>query len=391
MNLRLVLDAALVTVAAVPALWGTWWTLLAVLALQRPPAPAPALRRWRLAVVIPAHNEEATLPRCLRSLFASDLRPSNILVVADNCTDATAAVAEGFDVTVLVRDNLTLRGKSYALDFALAALREAPQPPDAVVFLDADTELASDCLTHLEARLDTGARVVQAYYQASPSTSELSRLRGLALALVHWSRPLGAARLGLGATLKGNGMAFRWALVARGAGGRGVTEDAAMTLSLVERGVPVTFEPCARVFGLMANDYSAARTQDERWEGGRARLAGPAIGAAVRAALAGRLGCAAAALEVAAPPLSLLGMLAIVALGGALIARSVALTLALVAVGSLSAYVVAGLISARVSRTDLLAARGIPRFVAHKLAVYARLLGRGAPREWERTQREAHR
>ncbi len=389
MNLRLAVDAALFAAAAVPALWGTWWTLLALLALRRPLAPMPARQRLSMTVVIPAHNEEGTVARCLRSLLASELPPSEIVVVADNCTDATAAVARDFGVTVLVRDDSTLRGKSHALDFALAALRDRPQPPAAVLFIDADTEVAPDCLTHLEARLDTGARVVQAYYQAAATTSELGRLRRLAFALVHWTRPLGAARLGLGATLKGNGMAFRWDVVASGTGGRGVTEDAAMTLSLVARGVPVAFEPSARVFGLMADDYAGARTQDERWEGGRAHLLAPAIRGALRAARTGNLSGAAAALEVAAPPLSLLGTLAMAALGGAVVTRSGALSLALIAVGSLGAYVFVGLISARVSFADLLAARGIPRFVAHKLAIYVRLLRRGVPTEWERTQREA--
>jgi glycosyltransferase involved in cell wall biosynthesis len=51
----------------------------------------------RLAVVVPAHDEAELLPRCLAGLAVAVERvapvPVNVIVVADACTDATAAVA----------------------------------------------------------------------------------------------------------------------------------------------------------------------------------------------------------------------------------------------------------------------------------------------------------
>ena len=49
-------------------------------------------------VVVPAHNEEDLLPACLAALqkAAGQARiPVHLLVVADDCTDGTAAVAAG--------------------------------------------------------------------------------------------------------------------------------------------------------------------------------------------------------------------------------------------------------------------------------------------------------
>lgn len=380
-------DAGVIALAAVPAACGSWWTILAALALPAPRASRLASRTSRTVVVIPAHNEESNLPRTLTSLAASDPRPLEVLVVADNCTDDTAGVAAQMGATVLVRDDAGHRGKPYALDFALAELRTRSRQPTAVVFVDADTEVAADCLGWLERRLESGAQVVQAYYQAAPGPSDLSRLRRLALSLVHWARPLGAARLGLGATLKGNGMAFRWDVIADGIGGYGVTEDAAMTLDLARRGIAVAFEPHARVLGLMASDYAAARTQDERWEGGRAGLFSKSIKLALDSAFRGRLDLTGAALEVAAPPLSIVGGLAVASLGLALVTRSASLPLAVYAAGAVSGYVVVGLAAARASRRDLRAFVGLPVFLIHKAGVYARLMTRGAPRQWERTER----
>jgi glycosyltransferase involved in cell wall biosynthesis len=54
-----------------------------------------------LTVLIPAHNEAASLPLTLASLLVQSQPPRRIIVVADNCTDATADVARAAGVEVL--------------------------------------------------------------------------------------------------------------------------------------------------------------------------------------------------------------------------------------------------------------------------------------------------
>ncbi len=227
--------------------------------------------------------------------------------------------------------------------------------------------------------------MAQAHYEAAPSKTDLGRLRRLAFSLVHWSRPLGASRLGLPTTLKGNGMAFAWAVVNDGMPGSGVTEDAAATLDLAAKGLTVTFVPHASVSGLMAEQYAEASTQDERWEGGRAALLPRALVLTVRLVAKGNLRPAAAAAEVASPPLTLAAAGAGIAAGMGLLGYGSRL-LGRLALGSLVTYVGLGLAAARASKDDLSALASAPRFVLHKLAAYARL-ARRRPGSWERTER----
>jgi len=366
---------------------GVPWSAFALVALPRPRASRPAGRSWRLAVIVPAHNEEAMLGATLDSLVAAagGFAPE-IVVVADNCTDGTAAIARSRPVTVLERTNPELRGKNYALSFALAALAGRPEPPEAVCFVDADTIVSGTFFEAIVARIDAGAKAVQVHYEAAAGDSPLSRLRRLAFLLVHRARPLGMARLGLGTGLKGNGMALRWELVRDGFEGTGITEDAAMTLALARRGVPVAFEPRAWVRGHMAGSYANARVQDERWEGGRFGLMRGALAAAVDSLWRGHMDTAAAALDVASLPLTLLGVLAgagvvLVAVGGG------PWWFALAGPASLASYGGLGLAGAGVTARELGALAEAPRFVVHKLRTYAALAARRGPTDWERTSR----
>jgi hypothetical protein len=385
LNPSLVPNGLQVGFSGVALACGGWWTFLSILALKRPSVgdSNPLLLDW--AAVVPAHNEEALIATTVASLRAAGVAQDRLLVVADNCDDNTAEVASAAGATVISRDDPLRRGKSYALEFALAQLRTSAIAPSVVLFVDADTEISSNTLSALGERISAGCHIVQAHYEGARSESAVSGLRRLALALVHWSRPLGAARLSLPTTLKGNGMAFRWETIRDGFPGAGITEDAAATLAFAKSGEVVWFEPGATVTGRMAASYDDAKVQDLRWEGGRLALAPAAGWAAARLLLHGKVRAAAAAAELASPPLTL-----------SLLIGAAGLSLAVVGVGSvilgaaglasLGAYIVLGLAAARPPADDLRTLVQAPLFIWHKLKVYRRLT-RGQPKSWQRTTR----
>lgn len=376
-----------ITASTVVLVHGVWWSVLSLLALPAPSRKQPHAAALSTVVVVPAHNEERLISETLRSLTsATGIESREVIVVADNCTDATATLARALGATVLERSDPSRRGKPFALAFALDHLAARANPPQVVVVVDADTTVSANLFDRIETRITAGARAVQVHYAAGPAETDLGRLRRLAFSLVHWARPLGAARLGLGTTLKGNGMAFRWEVAAMGLNGTGVTEDAESTLALARQGIAVEFEPLASVRGYMAQTYAQARTQDARWEGGRARLTVKAVVTAATLAGHARLRPVAGALEVASLPLSLLVIIALGGLASALTGYG-SVPLAAAATLSLGAYVALGLSAARASRQDLRALAAAPRFVLHKLSVYASVVALRSARSWQRTGR----
>lgn len=93
-----------------------------------------------VTVLIPAHNEEASLPHTLRSLQGQSQPPHRIVVVADNCTDSTVEVARRAGVEVFSsRDNS--QKKAGALNQVLRKLLPGQGDNDVVMVMDADTTL----------------------------------------------------------------------------------------------------------------------------------------------------------------------------------------------------------------------------------------------------------
>ncbi|HSG01096.1 MAG TPA: glycosyltransferase family 2 protein [Vicinamibacterales bacterium] len=88
-----------------------------------------------VSIVIPAHNEEQTLPWVLRDLNAAiaglPQHHFEVIVVDDHSTDATSAIAQNFGATVVTNPGAGGKGMALRLGFERAS-------GDVIVMLDAD-------------------------------------------------------------------------------------------------------------------------------------------------------------------------------------------------------------------------------------------------------------
>ena len=368
-------------------------TAAALLGPRRAPAAGPARRRF--ALLVPAHDEEALLPRLLASVRAVDYPADrlDVYVVADNCTDRTAAVAHAAGARVYERTDEAERGKGYALRWLLGRIRAAGERYDAFVVVDADSVIARNFFRRMDARLERGSAVVQAYYTVlNVGESPLAALRFAALAAVHYLRPLGRTALGLSCGLKGNGMCFAAPVLERfGWDWFTLAEDVELHLALVEQGIRVDFAYETTVLADMPVSFRQAESQNARWEQGRIEMLrryGPRLVAdALRRRSFLRLD---AVIEQLIPPLSVPFALAgAVLLVGAALRRPLPMALALFGLGGQVAYLLAALRLARAPARAYRALGYAPIYIAWKVALYGRALGaRGATR-WVRTARTA--
>lgn len=93
-----------------------------------------------ITALIPAHNEEKLIGATIRSLMEQDRKPEHIIVVADNCTDGTVAVARKLGVEVFETVG-NVDKKAGALNQVMGTLLPGLGENDTVMIMDADTVL----------------------------------------------------------------------------------------------------------------------------------------------------------------------------------------------------------------------------------------------------------
>jgi biofilm PGA synthesis N-glycosyltransferase PgaC len=91
-----------------------------------------------ITVLIPAHDEEGCIAETLASLRSQSCPPARIVVVADNCSDATIPLARRAGVDVFETVDNTLK-KAGGLNQALAEVLPGLGDNDCVMVMDADT------------------------------------------------------------------------------------------------------------------------------------------------------------------------------------------------------------------------------------------------------------
>jgi cellulose synthase/poly-beta-1,6-N-acetylglucosamine synthase-like glycosyltransferase len=247
-------------------------SLAALLPQARVRDSAPEADQMPITVLIPAHNEHALIGRCVRSVLAGTTSAKEILVVAHNCTDATATEAADAGATVVVLNDPSRTGKGSALSYGFAAA--LARQSQAVLVIDADSVMDAGLVALVQKRLQAGAWAIQCRYEVYNSEdNQRTRLMALAFCGINVIRPRGRARLGLSAGIVGNGFALhRQVLTDIPYDAHSVVEDLEYHLALVREGIRVEFIDSAAVRGEMPVSTKGARTQRARWEGGRLRM-----------------------------------------------------------------------------------------------------------------------
>ena len=348
----------------------------------------------KVAVIVPAHNEESGIAETLRNIRSNLKSQDRLIVVADNCTDRTADIALALGAEVTSRIDQSKRGKGYALDWGVSHLID--NPPDVVIIVDADCQITSGTLQDLAAETIRTNRPVQALYlmTSSSQSSVGQQVGGFAWRVRNQVRPLGLKSMGMPSQLMGTGMAFPWKVIrfVNLASGH-IVEDLKLGLDLARLGSAPDFFPGVTVSSSFPSSVEGLQAQRQRWEHGHIYLIGGVAVPLLWSGLARRDSrLVALSLDLMVPPISLLifvifGLLFLCALclpfGVAKSSFVVSLCCLLLLTLSIS---VAWLRFGR----NILPARSllrIPVYLAEKVPVYAKLLVGKRVSSWVRSDR----
>ncbi|HUN57053.1 MAG TPA: glycosyltransferase family 2 protein [Candidatus Binataceae bacterium] len=365
-------------------------TVAGTLPARRRPRPGTTrgLSIRKLAIVIPAHDEALDVARTIHSLSLCT-QPTDssiaIVLIADNCSDDTAQVAERAGAHVIERFDETLRGKGFALQYGFGRLRE--ESFEAFLVIDADTIVEPNLLTEVIGLLEAGADGVQTRYGVlNPEASIRTRLMNTALMAINVLRPRGRDRLGLSTGILGNGWAVTSAtLAAVPYDAHSVVEDLEYGLRIVRSGRRIAFADRTTVRGLIPASGRGVETQRLRWEGGRLRMIRQNVPQLAREILGGRLALIEPLLDLLLLPLA---FHVVLISGAAAIPFTPARIYALIAFVLLGFHVCASIVIGGGDWRDFTALLAAPVYALWKLKIAAKIFKAASfETPWIRTER----
>jgi poly-beta-1,6-N-acetyl-D-glucosamine synthase len=248
--------------------------------VQEPPSEAPRSGLPRITVLIPAHNEAATIGQAIRSLRRQTIPVWSITVVCDNCTDDTAQIAEALGVNVMATTHNAAR-KAGALNQALARVLPTLSADDLVLTMDADSSLSPGWLelASRTLRLDPQVGAVCGAFLGEPGAGIIGQLQRNEY--FRYARII--QRRWQALVLSGTGTLFRVGVLRRVARERGlslpgipgqcyshasITEDDEMTLAVKTLGWKcLSMARCETTTEVMPT-VTALWTQRMRWQKG---------------------------------------------------------------------------------------------------------------------------
>lgn len=229
----------------------------------------------KYAILIAARNEELVLPHLLDSIREQDYPAEKIrvFVVADNCTDRTAEIAEERGATVFCRCNKEQIGKGYALDFLLERIdkTEGLDSFDAFLVFDADNLLMPDYIRNMD-RVHSNGYDVFCGYRNTKNFGTNWLTSGYGLWYIHESTHLNRSRMGMGTgcTVSGTGFGFSREVLRRTGGWKffTLTEDLEFSAWCATSGVKIGYCHDAVLFDEQPVTFCQSWRQRTRWAQG---------------------------------------------------------------------------------------------------------------------------
>ena len=173
-------------------------------------------KKHKFMAIIPAHNEEAVIGNLLESLNKQDYPKEllDIYVIADNCTDNTAAIARDLGAIVYERNDPTKKTKGYAMQWFLAKKIEENADYDAFFVFDADNIVTPNFTMEMNKKLCQGEEVVQGYRDIkNPSDTWVTAGYALFYWTMHRFYHLARYNIGLSPLLNGTGFMVKFDVV----------------------------------------------------------------------------------------------------------------------------------------------------------------------------------
>lgn len=232
-----------------------------------------AKHNHKYAVLVAARNEETVIGNLVDSIRKQDYPAElvDIFVVADNCTDNTAAAARSFGAICYERNDTSGKTKGFALQFLVENIRKdyGIENYEGYFIFDADNLLKNDYISRMNDSFDAGEKIITSYRNTKNFDDNwISASYG-----IHWLRTVrnehrARSIFHLATRIQGTGFLFSNELIKNGWNYTSLTEDRAFCADAVAQGYKISYNNEAEFFDEQPIDIKTAMRQRIRWAKG---------------------------------------------------------------------------------------------------------------------------
>lgn len=228
------------------------------------------IKKPKFAILIPARDESMVIRSLLSSINAQTykINMKDVYIIIENKSDPSNKIAKEFGAEVVIRKNLKLQRKGYALDEGVKHILKNGLSYDAYFIFDADNVLSPTFMEEMKKTFDAGYDIGMGYRNAkNGDDTAVSACSTLTFSMVNTLGNLDRNKKSLNITLSGTGFYIKGSILEswRGYPFHTLTEDYELTLYSVLNELTSFYNESAVFYDAQPTKMNVSITQRTRW------------------------------------------------------------------------------------------------------------------------------
>ena len=224
-------------------------------------------------IIIPARDESKVIENLLISITNQTVKiPSeNVYIVVESLNDKTCEIAKKYSMNIVLRKNLSLRRKSYAIDDAIKEIMAKKKKYDLYFIFDADNVLDKNYMKHMLESYKKGYQVATGYRNTkNGNSSVVAAASSLTFTMVNTLFNRKKKKKNYAMTVSGTGFYISGEIIEdlKGYPFNSLTEDYEFSLYMVINNISSTYNEDAIFYDEQPTSYEVSKKQRTRWARG---------------------------------------------------------------------------------------------------------------------------
>ena len=223
----------------------------------------------RYCILIPARYESKVINNLLLSITkqTTKINPKDIYIIVESIKDKTVDIAKQYNMNIILRENISLKRKGYALNDAVTYILKKQIHYDAYFIFDADNILDKDFIKNMEKSINEGYDIGIGYRNTKNSNTLVSASSALTFSMINTMLNERKNKYHNNLTISGTGYYIKGSIIEEWNSFpfHSLTEDYELTLYAILNNLTTTYNKKATFYDEQPDNFNISLKQRTRW------------------------------------------------------------------------------------------------------------------------------